>query len=468
MDYNFEEIEEKYRENGLEPSKLKCGCSIKIDLRNVVYPGLRSIENDLSKLGISLNDRADADIFPNYDELTINRRIYKSNNYIINPTDIKNLNPKRAINLLSLFQNNTQTSEYLANKMLDCLTKISKSGMEFVIGKGHSIRGAHTEDDEFLLFDFISFNETFQNQIGYIAINNDTIQIIDPTRPPTDHIHVDVALSNALNDLMVLGVTENIRIFPVYDAPYDKLRKEIERNIYSYTNKYKFNIVDMQPVGNRNLLLGGTVLGCTYKEPPMFHEKLKEGDKILVHRPFGDLAPITGYLCECINNGSFEEFSSKELNEAKENIMSIISKPNLKVAEIINKYCPEFGAKFNRNEHIMATSDISGQGIYIFKELANKIHKNIKLTNIPLLYEELTSTIVQMNLLDDGTSGTNGAIIMMASENIIENVYHDLNKNGYDPMIIGNVGKRGEDVFIPKKNECLISSPDLLREFKLF
>ncbi|MCZ7382865.1 MAG: SelD-related putative sulfur metabolism protein [Candidatus Methanoperedens sp.] len=466
MNYNFEEIKAEYRKNGLNIFELSCGCSIKIDL-NVVYSGLSSIKNELYKLGVLLNDRVDAYVFPNHEEININRRVYKLNNFNIDQTDIKNLNPSMAIILLSLCQKNT-ISELFAKKMLDSLTRISTDGVKFVLGKGHSIKGARSDDDEFMLLDFISVDDKDQNQIGYIAANNDTIQVIDPTRLPSDRIHVDVALSNALNDLMALGVTEDISFYPVYNAPNEELLNKIESNIYDYLSKYDFDFIHMKPVGNGNFLMGGTVIGRTYKEPPMFYDKLTDGDKILVHRPFGDLAPITGHLYECIEKGSFEEFNLKELKKANEDVLSLISKPNLKVGEIINKYCPEFGERFSRDEHIIATSDISGQGIYTFKELTKKIHRNINLKHIPLLYEELSATVVQMYLLNDGTAGTNGAIIMMASEHIIENIYHDLHKNGYDPRIIGEIGKRGEDVFIPKINESLISSPSLLKEFKLY
>ena len=81
-----------------------------------------------------------------------------------------------------------------------------------------------------------------------------------------------------------------------------------------------------------------------------------------------------------------------------------MSVPNLKVAKIINEYLPNYGGQFDTSEHILATGDLSGPGILIFKEAADNGHLDIELTDIPLKYPEYVKFATENFLINNTTT----------------------------------------------------------------
>ena len=145
-----------------------------------------------------------------------------------------------------------------------------------------------------------------------------------------------------------------------------------------------------------------------------------------------------------------------------------MNQPNLKVAEIINKYLPEFGSSFDINEHVLATGDLSGPGIMIFKEHANNAGVDISLDNLPLRYPEFVKYATENFLMDNATAGTNGAVAVIASPNIISNISSELKSTGYDPRVIGTIlGKGNGTVKISKDVNDMIASDILLNQLTI-
>jgi selenophosphate synthase len=339
-------------------------------------------------------------------------------------------------NLLNHGGFGTACIDYLSNIMLRSYRKFSKNFHNLIVGKGHTIKGAKSQNEELILFDFIK--QDHGTQVGYTVANNDTIQIIDPTEKLSSPTQIYPALNNALNDVILFGAIDNLKLHPIFDSPNEKIKGEMKSEIMNYANEFKIDLIGLEPLNIGSSLIGSTVFGELYKEPPIFYTDLESGDKILVHRSFGDLAPINAYiynkiLCE---NG----FSKRELKFASDKIISVLKKPNLEIGKIINKYCPNFGEKLDRNKHILITKDISGEGLSIFKELAEKSKKDIHITDIPLFFDEITKAAVKNLLIRDGTIGTNGAIVMIASENVINQIKNDLNSKGFNPHIMGFIG----------------------------
>ncbi|MAM42360.1 MAG: selenophosphate synthetase [Thaumarchaeota archaeon] len=461
----------KYREMGMDPLRWVAGCAVKVDLNTVVYPTLHNLKPDLKQMGISLGERVDADIFPLTDSgPIINRRIYNPFDPDVDLDDLRRINPKRAISLLQVFQKNAEKQEKFQALLTSLYTSISKSNVNFAVGKGHSIITGD-ENAEFALFDFISYEEGRSD--GYCLSNNDTIQIIDPTADPSSEQQTNVAVSNSLNDLISLGCFEELKVLPVVDAPNQEIEAQILKNMDNFASKYNIELISAESPKRNKLLIGATLFGSLRKEPPTKLNLLDSGMEILVTRPFGDLAPINVFL-SCVADENFLKdletigYTLEDVQRAKDSVIETMNEPNLAVAKIINKYLPDFGNNFDIHEHILATGDLSGPGIMIFKEHADNANVDISIDNLPLRYPEFVKFATDNFLMDNGTAGTNGAVAVIASPNIIESISLDLSASGYDPQIIGRIlGKGTGIVKVSEDVKDMIASDILLNQLQI-
>ncbi len=301
--------------------------------------------------------------------------------------------------------------------------------------------------------------------------NNDTIQVIDPTDDPGSSAQTYVAISNSLNDLVTLGAYENLQVYPVLDAPTPELFDQLQGHMKEFCSRWGIQLELRESINRGKLLIGATVVGQNTHELPIFSEKLEAGMKILVSRAFGDLAPINVYL-SCLADEEYlkalekEGFSLKEVEKAKNSVIETMKTPNISIGKIIHKYSPAFGQEFKKDDHIADTGDVSGPGIYIFKELAEQAKVDVKLDGIPLTYPDYVRFASNNYLMDNGTAGTNGAVAIVASEDVIEQVKPELAREGYRPEVIGSILGKGEGkVFVGEEVRKLISSRNLLDEF---
>ena len=460
-----------YSNLGLDLTRLACGCSVKIDLSQVVYPAIDLMRRELSKKGIFIKGREDADVFPRYigERYDITRRTYDIEKLDFDPSDLRSLDPDRAVVMTALSSRNSFNPDNYIERTMKVYQQMIQNKVSFTIGKGHSIVGAATFDKEFMVFDFI--NEGKGPREGYIAANNDTMQLIDPTMYPGSDMQIAVTISNALNDLLSMGIYESISIYPVFDAPTEEMIEDIRGNMERYARKYHFSINEQEPLRRQGLILGATVTGETMKEPPLFYNQLKVGDRVMVHRSFGDLAPITLYLAGRMSSDDYFDalgLDLREVQKLKDDVLEVISIPNIEIAKVIHKYSPAFIEEFSEDEHIKITGDISGPGIYVFKELARKANVSIELRSLPLFNQEHAMAASSECLIPDGTAGTNGAVFMIASPGVIEVVEHDLRHRGYDPQVIGEVCEKGtNNVHVSEDINDIVTSTHLLNEFRI-
>lgn len=437
----------RYREMGMDPLRWVAGCAVKVDLVTVVYPALRRLRPTLKELGVTVAHREDCDIFPlGKEEPQVTRRIYEPKSGSVNPDDIRKIDPKRAISLVQVHLRNAENDGTFGDWLLSVYNKIGKAGVNFFVGKGHSIITTYP-DAEFALFDFISHKDGQAE--GWSLANNDTIQVIDPTLDPGSPEQTEVGVCNSLNDLITMGCYENLRLLPVIDAPSEELYHKIKEHMENFAKRNGIKLVGADSPNKKKLLIGATFVGDMRKEPPTKEENLEAGMKVLVSRPFGDLAPINTYLSALADEAYLkileEQGSSLEdVKKAKDEVIATMRQPNLKIGRIINEYLPEFGEEFNTSEHIVSTGDVSGPGILIFQELAEKAKVDISLDDIPLCYPKYVKFVTENFLMDNATAGTNGAVAIIAKEDIINEIGGKLRKEGYEPDIIGEILGTGE------------------------
>lgn len=460
----------QYKELGINPLALATGCAVKVDLLKVVYPAIGKLKPKLRSKGLTIAPREDADVFSKMEEIKLYRRIYPLGTSSINVEDLKRISPSRAIAVIQVYQRYANNPEAFLKMLTPLYLKIAETGMNIYLGKGHSIITPF-EEDQFALFDFIKLSG--KRLEGFTAVNNDTIHIIDPTEEPGDYKQISGALSNSLNDIFVLGFCENLRIAPVINAPKEELREKIWKHVETYARKHSIKILEVPQPTKGRLLMGSTVIGDSLKHPPTFENNVNRGMKIIATRPFGELAPINVFLSTIIDETIIDDLEEygitfKELEEMKNIAVNTISTPNIEVAKIINKYLPEYGESFNPEEHIALTTDITGPGIYVIRELAEKANVSIKLHEIPLLSPRLSEIATKLYIIPNATSGTNGAYIIIASDSIADDIVKDLRFKGLKARIIGEVVSKGQPkVIAPKTLKNYVNDQRVLGKFEL-
>ncbi len=466
----FRERLDKYLNLGINLLSLAIGCSVKVDLYDTLYPALSLVNNEIAKLNIEIQPREDVAVLRSNGDYSLVRRIYDISGNGVNKDELISINPSVALLLLQVHQSRASSPKEFASSIISLYRRLGSSPVRVRIGKGHSIVSTK-EKAEFALIDFIGTKSGNE----YLLANNDTIQIIDPTEDPGSYRQVATAVSNALNDLFIKGVYRDITIYPVYDAPIEDLREKLTRSFKEFSSKWDFqlNANVIQPRVNY-LLMGATVVGTLDKEPPMFYDNIKAGFKILVTRSFGELSIISTYLTTHVDESIIDELernvmSIEDLEKLKTKIMDSLSRPNIEIARVISKYLPEIGEAFREDEHIAATVDVSGPGIFVFKELAEQANVDVALYNIPLISPEIAKFAAEHYIITDATAGTNGAIAIVASKDVIDSLIRDLRGiEDVQPMVIGEVMGRGSGkLFVPDYITRYITSKSLLMKLTM-
>lgn len=449
-----EDVFKEYREIGVSSLELACGCAVKVDLDSVVYPAIRELRRRLPIKRFDIPSKREAEIVDAGSRVEVHRRFYKLGcETDVDPNDVRSISPQTCVAVIQIFQRYAGSREKFTELLEPVYRRISESGAGLRFGKGHSIVTTAPEES-IAIFDFITVREPTTSRL--LAVNNDTVNIIDPTISVGDKRQVIGALCNALNDLFVLGVHEELRAAPLIGVSDSSLREKMMEHARSFSMELGFELIEVPQFNSRRLFIGATVLGTTGKQPPTREDLVKPGMDVVVTRPFGELSPITVYVSSLIDSEVASEVESegiqlKELKRMKERAVEIISSPNIKAAKLVSKYLPKIGEKFNEG-HIPLASDISGPGIYIFTEIAERANASIEVSEVPLLFPEASEYAAKRFLMANATAGTNGAFCLITHKSITEDVVKDFRRAGYSPHVIGRVKEVGvAKVRMPKK-----------------
>ncbi|MGC9112903.1 SelD-related putative sulfur metabolism protein [Acidilobus sp.] len=439
-----------YRSLGADPMSLAAGCSVKVDLLRVVYPAMKSLRPRLGD-SIEIAEREDADVLVGDHNDVEMARVVAPLGAEFEPSR-RLSRPARAAVLIQAYQLNAESPEKFAASVEPAYRSLAKCAPRIRIGKGHSIVTPFRED-EFILADLVSSGKGDE----FIAINNDTMHIIDPTQDPLDIRQVSGALSNALNDLFVIGVHRGLMVAPVINAPGQDLKERLMENVREFSKSIGAEVLDVPGPGRGRLLMGATVMGYSDRQPPQFHDRVRPGMKVIATRPLGELAPITTYLTAAIDESVVDELEAEgmsfdELERLKEQAVNIISSPNRAAAEVIEKYLPAFDEEYSPDEHIAATTDVTGPGIYVVKELADLSRTMIRIDQFPLLFPDIARFATEHFIMPNATAGTNGGFIIIAPEQVADDIVRDLRSRGYSPSIIGEVVAKGTPKVIAPKD----------------
>ena len=349
--------------------------------------------------------------------------------------------------VLAIIQLNKDTADN-SEKRLDILSNLINNIKSKCITK--KITAINTSSKkQFALLDFIETRRG--NKIGYILANNYITQVTDILCSPESEIHCKVTVSGVIENLNLLGCTEEFKIFPIYDAPKEEILDDMRQNFDSITLSNNIYMEDYSSLKIGNLFFGATATATTHKEIPMRYNDIEEEMNIIITDKFGSIIPLNLFLLTRINEENIPIFENqgifiKELENEKDNIVNNLSHPRFELGKVINKYCPEFEGKFDKDSHITAVFPILTQGILAIKRLADYIGSEIIIDRIPIRNKEMSTYAVKEYFVQHSTSSLNGCHAIIASKECTDSIIQDLKKIHLEPQVIGKVGKKDKPV----------------------
>jgi selenophosphate synthase len=448
----------KYKRMGLNPLSLATGCAVKVDLIDTVYPALEKIRAKLLENNIELMPREDTDIFISRESETLKR--------VINGGEF---DADRAVSLIQVNQETAGNPEKFAEFLMRVYTGV-KTRRRLVVGKGHSIVTTNPRG-EVAVLDLIKLDG--ERLKSYTLANNDTIQIVDPLEDPGTQMQVDVGVSNSLNDLFTKGAFQDLKMIPVADAPDPELKEKLMRNFENFSRRYNVPVIDEVQPSTGTLMIGATIIGRSDHELPTFYDRVDEGMEILVTRPVGELTPINVHMWLLTVPELLELMESRgitlgKVEEVKSKALRYMSVPNFATAKVIYEHLPEFGGTFDKDSHVAMTTDVTGPGIFVIKEFADKAKVDVELYDIPVVDRDICEFATENFIIPNSTAGTNGATVLFASRKVIDDVAQRLQRDGLEPRVIGRVIRKGTGIVYVKKDVCkLIHRENILKYFKV-
>ncbi|AFU57974.1 hypothetical protein Ngar_c10320 [Candidatus Nitrososphaera gargensis Ga9.2] len=371
-------------------------------------------------------------------ELT--RRVYS----LTNPVVDKEVEVKRA---LAIFRVHTGAGEYapllsesLQNFLKVFSTKVSVSCVSAVLTE-------HPEA-QFGMLDYIELHRG--DKVGYMPCVTSATQVTDVTRAPDADVHSNIAMTSAIELLNLLGcgMPSSFRLFPVYDAPSEEILDRIRSNLDVFTSRYNLAMEDYSSLKIGKLFYGTTAMASTTKEMPTRYDQIEQGMEIIVTNKFGGLLALNLYTLGRMDSENIIKYEQNEvsfasISEARDEAIKNLSEPHFALGKIITKYCPDFGAPFDKNAHIMAVHPVGSQGVFALGSLAELANSHLLVNELPVRNEEIARFATKEFLVENATASVNGCHLIVAARDVASLVIEDLKKHNFAPERIGVVAKKG-------------------------
>ena len=248
MAHDFWQSIFKYQNLGFDPIGWISNCSNEVD----------NLTLDKSFEKIKHNSWADLSWFDSFHysgkSPDITRRIYKVNESI--SEDLKN---KKLISLMRIHNEVAEDQQGLSHLLDDFYgRKPPKHPLRRLV-----VSTTSQYDSQFAVVDYIDTHRG--NKLGYTAINISSGKLIDPDEEPDSIVNTSIALTSALENLLLLGCTSGFKIIPIYDAPDESLLDKIRSNIDMFAAKYDLLLDDYSSLKLGKLFFGATDLCSLYQ-----------------------------------------------------------------------------------------------------------------------------------------------------------------------------------------------------------
>lgn len=430
---NFWETIEEYRQLGFDPLRWIPTCSNEID-SYVLQSSLEKIKRSTIKI---ISSWFDALYYTDGRSPELTRRVYKFDN----PQIEREVEIKRA---LAMFRIHTQIGEdsILLSQALQRFLKCFHS--KTMIKKSTTTLTAYPEA-QFVLLDYIASHRG--NKVGYITASNSTTQITDPTQRPESEIHSNIALTNAMENLNLLGCTSGFKVFPIYDAPTEEILDKIRKNLDAFTSRYNLAMDDYSSLKIGKLFFGTTAIANTLKELPTRYDQVEEGMQIIISNKFGAMPALSLYMLTEMDPSNLAKLEQNNilwnyLSSAKDEVIKHLSEPHFSFGKIISKYCPDFGTTFDKHAHITAVHPVTTDGIFALAKFAGLTNSHVVINEIPMMYEEIARFATKEFLIENATASSNGCHLIVVTRDLASSIIGDLRKHNFEPAVIGFIAKK--------------------------
>lgn len=386
------------------------------------------------------------------------RRVYNFKDFD-NANILKN---KRIVSLFNVHADTLCDSLALLKMLTNFCAKINPKYRVKCVG----ISTTSNRESEFVLLDYIDVHRG--DKIGNTAINTSSIKVIDPLEQPDSPVNVTISLTASLENLLILGCTTGFRIIPIYDAPNEDMINRIQTSHDVFASKYDIFIDDYSSIKTGKLFLGATAYAHTEKQLPVRYDLIKPGMAVLLTDKLGSLSPLNIFTME-----KLEEFKPNAPNELadsiiKNEIIKSLTQPKFSLGKIVAKYSPELGNEFDVSTNLVAVHPAGIDGALALLHLARISNSHLKIREIPMKYEEFAIRATTENIIPNSTSSANGCHIIIASNEVANQIAEDLKKHNFAATIIGEViEKDGAKVTISKKLRSYMAADRLINRFEL-
>lgn len=386
------------------------------------------------------------------------RRVYNFKDFD-NANILKN---KRIVSLFNVHADTLCDSLALLKMLTNFCAKINPKYRVKCVG----ISTTSNRESEFVLLDYIDVHRG--DKIGNTAINTSSIKVIDPLEQPDSPVNVAISLTASLENLLILGCTTGFRIIPIYDAPNEDMINRIQTSHDVFASKYDIFIDDYSSIKTGKLFLGATAYAHTEKQLPVRYDLIKPGMAVLLTDKLGSLSPLNIFTME-----KLEEFKPNAPNELadsviKNEIIKSLTQPKFSLGKIVAKYSPELGNEFDVSTNLVAVHPAGIDGAMALLHLARISNSHLKIREIPMKYEEFAVRATTENIIPNSTSSANGCHIIIASNEVANQIAEDLKKHNFAATIIGEViEKDGAKVTISKKLRSYMAADRLINRFEL-
>jgi selenophosphate synthase len=386
------------------------------------------------------------------------RRVYNFKDFD-NANILKN---KRIVSLFNVHADTLCDSLALLKMLTNFCAKINPKYRVKCVG----ISTTSNRESEFVLLDYIDVHRG--DKIGNTAINTSSIKVIDPLEQPDSPVNVAISLTASLENLLILGCTTGFRIIPIYDAPNEDMINRIQTSHDVFASKYDIFIDDYSSIKTGKLFLGATAYAHTEKQLPVRYDLIKPGMAVLLTDKLGSLSPLNIFTME-----KLEEFKPNAPNELadsviKNEIIKSLTQPKFSLGKIVAKYSPELGNEFDVSTNLVAVQPAGIDGALALLHLARISNSHLKIREIPMKYEEFAIRATTENIISNSTSSANGCHIIIASNEVANQIAEDLKKHNFAATIIGEViEKDSAKVTISKKLRSYMAADRLINRFEL-
>jgi hypothetical protein len=300
------------------------------------------------------------------------------------------------------------------------------------------------------MFDYILLHRG--DKIGYMPAVTSVTQVTDVTKAPDADIHSNIAMTSAIEHLNLLGCdmksSPTSKLFPIYDAPSEEMLDKIRSNLDVFTSRYNLAMEDYSSLKLGKLFYGTSAVGTTTKDLPTKYDQIEEGMEIIITNKFGGLSALGLYTLACMNSENISKYEQNgmpyaNITQAKDEALKNLSEPHFALGKIIAKYCPDFGAAYDKQVHITGVYPVGPQGVLALGTLAELANVQLMIKELPIRNEEFAKFVTREFLVENATASLNGCHIIVATKDVTNLIMEELRKHNFVPERIGFVEKKG-------------------------